>query len=412
MYSFLIVEDILLLNINTIIYTICLSIIGILNISYVLATNCIPERVKYLYLLGAVAIHIGLLLGFRFAGHEDNLLWMTDSYDFLVPGAINVANYFYGVEELQFTMGPHGAIYLTQVWVGIFFYCFGVSPIISSIALLIPKILTTYLIYVLAKKLFNSEKVALIALLIYSLMPTIIFYTTTFYKESIVQLLVVFTLLCMHCVFNENKKSYIFGIIIGVVLLINERFYVAVFLLMALFLQIILSWDSITLRMKVIYSSVFAICAAIVINLYNLTSISFILSEIENARNAYLKYDDVTIVNKEIPYFIAVIKITFTPYFTLNKFTLFSGYAYLLIWGSFINQLVILLSLFGIYINIKKSLRGHFFVLITFSSIILFFAYIAPYSGRIRDSIYPIIAIYSGYFIYYLYIKYSKKIIQ
>ncbi|MEX1329624.1 MAG: hypothetical protein AB1Z29_22705, partial [Desulfobacterales bacterium] len=44
---------------------------------------------------------------FSLAGHDDSLLWMTDSYSMHVPGALNVANYLHGVEELKFTMGPH-----------------------------------------------------------------------------------------------------------------------------------------------------------------------------------------------------------------------------------------------------------------------------------------------------------------
>ena len=409
-YSFFIVDNSnVLLSIDTIIYITILTLIGLSHVYYIARNNIASNNLKITYLIGLLAIHIGLLAGFSLAGHDDSLLWMTDSYSMHVPGALNVANYLHGVEELKFTMGPHGSIYLTQVWVGLFFYLFGVSTVVSSIAMIIPKVLTAYLIFILAKKLFDNEKVALVALLIYSLMPTIIFYTITFYKEAIIQLVVIFTLLNLHYMFNEGKKIYILGIIIGIIIMSNERFYLALIFLFAFFIQMIFSISNFKLYAKVLITGVGIVCAVFIINKYHLTSLDYIFTQLELTRKAYNSYSDISkAINIEIPYFVALIKILFTPYLTLNKFDIYYGYSYLLIWGSLLNQLVIMLSLIGMYIVVKSDWRRHLFILCVFTGLILLFAYLAPYSGRVRDSVYPIISIYAGYCVIYLIDKYMR----
>jgi hypothetical protein len=66
--------------------------------------------------------------------------------------------------------------------------------------------------------------------------------------------------------------------------------------------------------------------------------------------------------------------------------------------GSFINQVIITLSILGFYKTIKnkKQIALHFFVILPFIIFLLFAAYIGPWSGRLRDSFYPIIAVYGS----------------
>ncbi|HOI42663.1 MAG TPA: hypothetical protein PK523_06930, partial [Elusimicrobiales bacterium] len=117
-------------------------------------------------------------------------------------------------------------------------------------------------------------------------------------------------------------------------------------------------------------------------------------------RSAYMNYPDVTAVNASLPYPLAFLKILLTPFFTLNKFALFSDYSYILIWGSFFTQAVILLSVYGMGISLKSDRASNWFLALPFLLFLLMFAYIAPYNGRLRDSFFPFLAVYAagGYF--------------
>jgi len=363
---------------------------------------------KYIAVLMTLALHSGILLGCYFVDVKDSILWVVDSYEMHLPGAINVANYLAGNEGIRDTGSAWDKIYFTHILVGIFFYVFGISPIISSIVLMFAKMGTVFVIFLLGKRLFDN-KIAAIAAVIYSLMPTILLYTLVFYKEAIIQFLVVSIILFFHDVFNAKRKVYSsIMLVILLSLIMNERFYLFPIFVAIIYMNLLFD-HSIGKTIKIIFSMIILL-ASIQFYLIYSTVIDFanILQIVEGFRVAYNSYDDVNDINANLPYVLSIIKLIFTPFFTLNKFDLFGNFSYILIWGSIFNQVVIAISLIGMYKSLSLNFKKHWYVITPFIIFLSVFAYVSPYNGRLRDSFYPIIVIYAGYGMTILYTYYKK----
>ena len=135
-----------------------------------------------------------------------------------------------------------------------------------------------------------------------------------------------------------------------------------------------------------------------------------LLEKVQQQRSYHSSFSDIiNQFNYMIPYPVAFIKILFSPYFSNNKFSIFTGPSSLLSWGSFINQLIIISAIVGLLKNFRKS-SVHFYLWLPLLIFLLFAAYISPWSGRLRDSFYPLIACYAAYYLYNN--KYFRKIFR
>ena len=393
----------------TICFLVTLFCIFTANLTKILCGDVENSYGTILYLLFyALALHLALILGFYLSGHPQTALWVFDSYVVHIPGAVNVAKYIHGKEALV-SIGniPFQKVFFTQVFVGVFFSFLGTTPASSAIALMFAKLLTVIVLFHLGKTLFN-EKAGLIGALVYIFSPTIIYYTTVFYKEAVVQLLVAaISLFTLKIYLKPGSWRYWLAFIVSMAVVVNERFYLFFFFAAAFILLGLIMAKSFRKIYLVVAIVILALC------LYTLTGkyvylmagkhvpyrdiLPALFSAIKSYRVSYLSYSDVTTINLALPYPLAFVKILFTPFFTLNKFALFSDYSYILIWGSFLNQAVILLSLYGMYKALKRNCVGNWFLIFPFLLFLCVFAYVAPYIGRLRDSFYPIIAIYSAY---------------
>jgi hypothetical protein len=394
----------------TVAFLAALSCVFISNLIVLLRTdieNC-PGELPLLTCY-ALTLHLALIFGFYLSGRPETALWVADSYAIHIPGASNVANYIHGTGEFLSIGETYTGIFLTQAFVGILFSFLGINPFSSSIALMIVKLLTVFMVFQLGRAMFN-KKIAAIGALIYVFMPTILYYTTVFYKEAIIQFLVTTILLSVLKIFvGQDRPKFWLLLILAMAGLVGERGYLC-FLFMAAFIPLAL----ITARFYrnryptalftlvgcgVIYAVLKKYVAWMI--LYHLDSknnvLLDLLAAISNFKLLYSSFPDVTPINSTLIYPLAFVKILFTPFFTLNKFTLFSDYSYILIWGSFINQAVILLSLYGMYKALKSDWRRNWFLIMPFFLFLCVFAYVAPYIGRLRDSFYPLIAIYAAH---------------
>lgn len=363
--------------------------------------------------LYALALHLALILGFYLSGRIEHALWVADSYAVHIPGAVNVANYIHGKEALTSIGVPFGRVFFTQAFVGVFFSFMGASPISSAIALMLAKLLTLVVLFHLGKTMFN-EKVGLIGALVYVLSPTIIYYTTVFYKEAIVQLLVsAISLSALKIYLKPGSWRYWLILIVSMSAVANERFYLFFF-----FVATVILLGLVMARMsRKIYLA--AAVVLLVFGAYALIGkyvdlmagghipyrdiLPSLFSAIKGYRADYISYPDVTSINFSLPYPLAFVKLLFTPFFTLNKFTLFSDYSYLLIWGSFLNQIVIAFSLYGMYKALRDNWQRNLSLIFPYLLFLCIFAYVAPYIGRLRDSFYPVVAIYAAYAISEVY---------
>ena len=105
--------------------------------------------------------------------------------------------------------------------------------------------------------------------------------------------------------------------------------------------------------------------------------------------------------NADLWYPLAVVKVLFTPFFTFHKFEIFRDLSALLTWGSFASQAVIALGCYGFWLQMREAGTsqarvGALIMALPLISFILFFGYLAPYSGRQRDSFFPVIATFAA----------------
>ena len=392
-YSFLLITfDKGFDNFSTIFF--CIYLLGI-NIYLIRSKSIFKFNIsKLIYLL--ISINLGIFLGFACAKGGHTELWVIDSLSMHAPGAVNIYNLLNGTEALRELSSNFDRTYLTNVIVGFFFYILGPSPITSGIALMSIKCVAIFYLFKFCSQSF-SKKTAQVACLFYICVPTIIFYNITYYKETTVHLLVILFHYLSSTYFRELKIRYLFLTLIPLALLSNERFYLAPIFGGTFLLQILVCKHTSYLIKASICTIFFAGISLFFYKYRTDIPIDRLISSIEQVRHNYNNYSDVNkSLNSELPFIFALAKFTLTPFFTFKKFEMFYNYSYLLIWGSFLNQLVITIFAFQVLRNIKIAFTKYWYIFLPLVFYFFLFAYIAPFSGRLRDVFYPMISIWSA----------------
>lgn len=359
--------------------------------------------------LSLTLLHLGIFLGFNLAQADPQELWVIDSFTMHLPKSLYIVDYLGDLSQTRSADSQLDKIYFTNIIVGLFFKIFYVSPSISGIALLSIKCSTTFIIYLLGKSLEN-ERVAKIACLIYILLPTLTFYSATYYKEVSVHLFLALFFYALTMIKKNLNYQYIILLIIATLGISQERFYLAPISMSSLPL-IVIFHDKIKVKFKIaIITMVAACCVIFVVKYSSIIDFENILISLKRLETAYNNYSDVNRnLNSDLIYPLKIIKFMFTPFFTLNKFDMFHNYSYLLIWGSFLNQFIVASALFYFFMNTLNRLAKYWYLLLPMILFFLIFGYIAPYSGRVRDSFYPIISIVAASQIHKLYELYNEK---
>lgn len=347
-----------------------------------------------------LAQHLGIIVGFVLADAPFDRLWVWDSYNLHIPGAVNVANALAGVEELRSMRNSFDRIYVTHFFVGIFFYFFGATPWVSSLALLVPKLGATFLTFKLGDRLFGSAT-GILAAAVYALLPTITFYTLVFYKEAFVHLFVLGVFYGLTLV-RAGRASWAihFGIVLSLGLIANERFYLFPLFLLSTFLVYgqVAVWTPIRIGMVTVAT---ALCCTLFVRHFS-DQIKFenLWAELVRFKNEYNAFSDVDQKwNAQLPYPIGVLKLYFSPYFHPRKFGMFSDYSLLLIWASFLSQIVLVGAALELFLRTMKTgwrrlLWSYGYVFIPFLGFMLVFGYVAPFAGRLRDMFVPLLALF------------------
>lgn len=349
-------------------------------------------------ILQIALIQIGIASAAVALKSPNTFFWVPDSINTHLPESIKFMHFFKGnvIQDLGILPGI-----ATHSVTGFTMLIFGTNTLSTILAQLLFKIVSMFCIYLICKIIWDKV-VGLVAILIYGLCPTLFFYNIVLYKESAVQCFIALTFLIILKIFIEKKYLYFVFLPLVLFLLQKERYYLVYLYMPALgvlFFNLLFSP-----KIKN-YMSLFVTIAIALIATHYLTPGFFenIYDRIELQRINNSSYTDVqNSLNYNIGYPLALLKIIFTPYFTPNKFTIFSNTSLLLIWGSFINQIIILASFFGLVKSLKKNLY-HIFFWIPFFAFLALAAYIAPWSGRLRDSFYPLIACYAAFFIWQKY---------
>jgi hypothetical protein len=262
---------------------------------------------------------------------------------------------------------------------------------------MVVKILTSIVVYRLADRI-SGKKMAFVSLLIFATAPTVLFYSLVYYKEAVIQLLVATYLFCFYLFVQRPSFLSMLGCIVPIAILLSERFYLAPMLAASLFIFMIFSkavpWLA---KIAVLIGS--GVIGVVIYNRYQGYYLDFakLFQSMAVFKQVYNDYPDVDpAYNLKLPYLLGVIKIYFTPFFTLKKFDLFFGYSTLLTWGSFVHQLIAVLFMWSavkrFFVNEKKV----YLMILPYILFLFFFGYIAPYNGRLRDSFYPLLAIFAA----------------
>jgi len=356
----------------------------------------------------ASGIHFGIFLGILLTSPSESTIWVTDSQVTHGPYA-SLYSEFFLTGQLPASSAPQGKA--THVWIGFFFFLFGKSIYSSIIGQYILKIFTCFFIFLIGKNLLN-KRLGELSATIYALAPTPLFYTTVLYKEFMIHFLYTVIIYFLYKSILSKKIFFAFSNIFLIIpffyLLMLERFYFIVLLFPSFFI-FLFNKNKNTIWAKIILLS---FSAYYVVAHYSLSP-KFFFVNFELLSTLRLKHSEFLDIlysyNYNIPYFLAVIKIILTPFFSFNKFDIFFDFAQLLIWGSFVHQVIITMAIFSFlsYLIHFKRYVVFFSFGLPFLLFILFAAYVSPWAGRIRDSFYPLISVFAALF--FLSIKIRKK---
>jgi 4-amino-4-deoxy-L-arabinose transferase-like glycosyltransferase len=388
-------------NIYTIFFIIFLAVLFFLNLQKINR----QEKGPFFIIIQMLLLNLSIAITAQILISSNAFFWVQDVQGHLPESLMFtdfIKNHSQVIPDLGFHQGKS-----THALTGLSIAIFGINTFATILAQLIFKIIAVVCIYFIGKTLW-SKKVGLIAIQLYGFCPTIFFYTIVLYKEAAVQAFLAASILFTLKIFLEKKYLFTIPLIITLALLLGERGYITyLLLLMFPFLIYNLSFEKNKKNNLIFFFSGLITLLASYIYKPQLFSYTNIANDLMRTRNLYSSYLDVVgQYNYQIPYPLALLKITFTPFFTINKFEIFSDFSDLLIWGSFINQIIIFSALLGLIRAAKQKIL-HLYLWIPFFVFLLFAAYVSPFSGRIRDSFYPLISCYAAY--YLANNKYFKK---
>ncbi len=349
--------------------------IALLNISIALTAQIIHSPVDFFWVQDSILSHLPISL----------------KYTAFLKGQASVHDTFTGLYDIS---GKN-----THFVTGAFLAILGTNTFATIMAQLFFKLITAVCIYFICDILLN-RKIGFIAVQIYSFCPTIFFYNLVLYKESATHAFLALTILLSLKIFLKQKYSLIFPLALILFLMSMERFYIAYLSIVMIFLftlHTLLTKKNLRYALLTIVALILIACG---IYRSEIAEIFFKgVQKVNDLRLEHSRFSDVmNQYNYQIPYIAAFFKILFSPYFTPNKFTIFFNFSTLLIWGSFPNQVIILTSVIGFFKLSKKSIY-HIYLWAPFILFLLFAAYVSPWSGRLRDSYYPLIACYAAYFL-------------
>lgn len=392
-----------------------LATIGfVLFLMFLLFVNLKQASPLKVIIIQSMLLNLSIVIMAQILKSPDSFFWTADSISTHLPEAIKFSDFLKGnfsnIHELGLREGR-----TTHAITGIFIYAFGINTFATVLVELFFKIIILFTIYKIGQELWNN-RIGVMAANLYALCPTVFFYNLVLYKECLVQLLVALIILFSIKIFINRSYLYVVPLIISFIVLAGERYYLN-YLLITMYAFLPLYFPVFkNKKAKITYLISLALLMSYIIY-FDKIDIHGKLIQIEKYRAHYSSFSDVlNAYNYDIPLYVAFIKILFSPYFTLNKFTIFQNTSLLLIWGSFLNQIIILTSIIGL-VKASKKTTLHLILWLPFLLFLLFAAYISPWSGRLRDSFYPLIACYCAYFlstnkyaIKYLNIKDSDKI--
>lgn len=380
-------------------------LLGLLHLLvFLVVFSCSQKRHELLGLVigisFAVYFHLTLVAIAHVLGVAESVLWVPDSLSMHVPGALDFSAFINGWGPLRNREVVWDRLYFTQIWVGIWFSIFSHGPEVSSIAMMVVRLLVACLVF-WTGSMWRGRSVGVLAAALYLTAPSVSYYSSVFYKESVVHLFVSLFFCGVIGLMRYQSRGYGILVALGLLGLVNERFYL--FPLLIVGGGVFFSRTDLLRR----HWGVLGLIGVTLTGGFLLVFGSALIADspieqLANFRHAYMSYGDVSSVNRELVYPLAVVKLLFSPYFTMDKIGVFTDISQMLWMTSLWQQMLTLAALFGLMQFARASNNKTEFVVqhslfwLPYFSLLALFGYVAPYNGRLRDSLLPGLLIYSA----------------
>lgn len=352
-------------------------------------------------MLSGVLVYLGLVIGLGLAGRSDQL-WVADSNTLHVPGVARAIEFLSGRGGLSMKSVFGEQVQLVYLWVALWALPFGLTPVVTALALLVLKVMTWLYVEKRVRENFGAD-VALLAVCFLIFVPTQIFYGLVFYKEPMVQLLASVAIFEALRFYRTGRSVALAAAFVAISFLALERFYLApmIFFGVLAAMSRLVGRSNTWQRAAMVGGALAAAGVFGFLYMRDFGEIEF-FPRLARFRSDMMAPSDVSREwNADLWYPLAVVKVLFTPFFTFHKFEIFRDLSALLTWGSFASQAVIALGCYGFWLQMRGAgaSEARVFALIMalpLIAFILFFGYLAPYSGRQRDSFFPVIATFAA----------------
>ncbi len=359
--------------------------------------NRLPKE-NLILVFSVLALHTGLLLGGFLSLSPENLFWGLDATSYHIPVSKKFLEHLKSFFNSKSYFGNR--VLITHILTGTIFKLIGVNIFATTITTLLIKIPTVLIIKQLGDHLFKI-KVGTTAALVYIFSPGIIVFSTIFFKETTIHLLIVLFFYLFYIFFDSQKLKYLLISCLILLCIGYERIYIfppILFTMLATYCMIILKKG---LKKEILLGLLSLASISLIFLFYykSLFPLEDIFKIIQNQREQYMSLPDISKLNRSLPYPLAIIKITFAPYFTLGKFKTYFELPTLIMWSTFLNHFVMYGNAVTMFSKLKENSIRHLLPVGSFGIFILILSYFRPFDARVRDSFYPIIAIYFSYYI-------------
>lgn len=363
-------------------------------------------------ILSGVLVYLGVVIGLVLAGRTDQL-WVADSDTLHVPGVSRAVEFLSGRRDLSMKSVFGEQVQLVYLWVALWVLPLGLTPVVTALALLVLKVVTWLYVERRVRENFGAEA-AQLALCFLIFVPTQIFYGLVFYKEPMVQLLASVAIFESLRFYRTGRNGALLAAFVAISFLALERFYLAPMIFFGVLAAMSRLLGRSSARQRVVMA-VGALAAAGVFGFLYMRDFGEIefFPRLARFRADMMAPSDISREwNADLWYPLAVVKVLFTPFFTFHKFEIFKDLSALLTWGSFASQVVIALGCYGFWLQMRgggarveaplggrpasEARVGALIMALPLIAFILFFGYLAPYSGRQRDSFFPVIATFAA----------------
>lgn len=322
------------------------------------------------------AVYTAIFIFAYYLSDKQGSLIPVDANLIHIPQILSISDMIINNSDLP-TLSTFGKYYYSNYYFSILYILFGDLEVAIIVGLIILLLANITLIYKNCAYYFENSSAGKIALLVIFLSQSFYFYSLQLYKEGFFYLIVnifIYSLL--------RRQFIIAGLLFYIIF--HERFYAAIIFaiaaVLALFAKSSAKWK--------LFQLVFVLCSFLLAELF--VGISHHTANVISVINNFSTAHSVSDAGLSVPFPFTIVQISLSPIPNMYKMETWIYQDRLLIM-SFIFSCLVSLAVIKLLIQ-RKSM---FLVWCCYSYIgyIALWSWVAPFNGRARDGIFPIIVI-------------------